>query len=277
LKKHDGIRAKLEPPRGVLDLPIDRSLPGYGRFWPAADVAPFVEHFWTVEWDLCEPAVREVLPHPSVHLVLESGSSQVAGVLTGKFTRRLAGKGRVLGTKFRPGGFHPFCAGPVSALTDRTLALGEVFGAAADDLEARALAEAEPIAAFSVVQTFLRRLLPAPDPIVELIGRIAARAATDREMTRVDHLVREFGIGARKLQRLFEEYVGVSPKWIIQRYRLHEAAERIARGATIDWATLALDLGYADQAHFIRDFKALVGRPPAAYAKALRRAKPTAG
>jgi AraC-like DNA-binding protein len=94
--------------------------------------------------------------------------------------------------------------------------------------------------------------------------------ATDRDITRVDHLVQAFGLGARKLQRLFDEYVGVSPKWIIQRYRLHEAAERIAAGTVSDGATLAQDLGYADQAHFIRDFKRLVGGSPAEYAKAFR-------
>jgi AraC-like DNA-binding protein len=55
-----------------------------------------------------------------------------------------------------------------------------------------------------------------------------------------------------------------SPKWVIQRYRLHEAAERLDTAAT-DLSTLAHELGYADQAHFARDFKAAVGRPPASY------------
>ncbi len=86
-------------------------------------------------------------------------------------------------------------------------------------------------------------------------------------MARVEHLAREFGIGARRLQRLFGDYVGVSPKWILQRYRLHEAAERIAAGGATDWAAMALDLGYSDQAHLIRDFKKLVGQPPGEYAK----------
>lgn len=120
-----------------------------------------------------------------------------------------------------------------------------------------------------MVQTFLRNRRPVPDERIDLVGRIVLRASTDREITRVDHLVREFGIGSRGLQRLFAEYVGVSPKWVIQRYRLHEAAERIAEGGISDWATLALDLGYADQAHFIRDFRRLVGSSPGEYARAL--------
>lgn len=68
-----------------------------------------------------------------------------------------------------------------------------------------------------------------------------------------------------KLQRLFNEYVGVSPKWVINRYRLHEAVAILAQDQSIDWAQLAADLGYFDQAHFIRDFKSVTGRTPTEY------------
>ncbi|HEV7668715.1 MAG TPA: helix-turn-helix domain-containing protein [Thermoanaerobaculia bacterium] len=264
------IQPKLVPPRGILHTPLEPSTPGYGRYWPGEALAPFVEHFWTVAWDVPEPEIAEVLPHPSVHLVLEAGNSRVAGVPKGRFTRRLEGKGRVLGTKFRPGGFRPFLKAPVSSLTGRTVSLEEIFGPTADGLEEQALAQADPIQGFEVVQTFLEQLRPAPDPQIDLAARIAERVAADREIRRVEHLTTAFGLGTRTLQRLFSEYVGVSPKWIIQRYRLHEAAERIATGAPIDWPDLALDLGYADQAHFIRDFRRLVGRSPAEYAKGLR-------
>ena len=89
----------------------------------------------------------------------------------------------------------------------------------------------------------------------------------DRTLTKVDELVRKCGVGKRSLQRLFRAYVGVGPKWVIQRYRLQEAAQAAESGHAPSWAALAADLGYADQAHFIRDFKHLVGRTPAAYAR----------
>jgi AraC-like DNA-binding protein len=83
----------------------------------------------------------------------------------------------------------------------------------------------------------------------------------------VAELVSRTGIGERRLRRLFAEYVGVHPKWVIQRYRLHEAAERLAAEEDVNLAALALELGYFDQAHFARDFRAIVGRPPADYAR----------
>lgn len=68
-------------------------------------------------------------------------------------------------------------------------------------------------------------------------------------------------------QRLFAEYVGIGPKWVIRRCRLHEVTERLATSAEIDWASLAVEIGYADQAHFVRDFKEMFGESPTWYAE----------
>ena len=95
-------------------------------------------------------------------------------------------------------------------------------------------------------------------------------------MRRVDDFARAEGLSVRALQRLFSTYVGVSPKWVILRYRIHEALERAGTRTGIDWAALAAELGYADQAHLVRDFTATVGVPPTAYAaETIRRAPET--
>ncbi len=270
MNERDSLRPKGVPPRGVLHWRPRLPTPGYGRFWPSPELAGFVEHFWTVSWDLDVSETHEVLPHPSVQFVLEATGSHVVGVWRGRFTTRLEGRGRVLGTKFLPGGFRPFLGAPVSTLAGRKVDPREIFGDDFPVLEARALADPDSAAALAKIDAFLRERCPAPDPQVELVRRITDRAAADREITRVEPLAAIFGLGTRGLQRLFADYVGASPKWVIQRYRLHEASERIARGEVADWAALALDLGYADQAHFIRDFRRLVGRTPAAYAQNFR-------
>jgi AraC-like DNA-binding protein len=81
----------------------------------------------------------------------------------------------------------------------------------------------------------------------------------------VDDLADQTGISKRSLQRLFREYVGVPPKWVIRRYRLHELIERLEAGDPLDWPDLALELGYFDQAHLINDFRAITGYSPADY------------
>src|SRR5262249_32619268 len=129
--------------------------------------------------------------------------------------------------------------------------------------------------ASAVVEQFLRTVRPAADDAMALAVRIAARIADDRSIVRVDQLTQEFGTSVRALQRLFRECVGAGPKWVIQRHRLLEAATRATSHQRLDWADLALELGYSDQAHLIRDFKRLVGRSPVEYVRGLN--DPNAG
>jgi AraC-like DNA-binding protein len=102
---------------------------------------------------------------------------------------------------------------------------------------------------------------------VPLVNRVVDQVVADRDVTRVADVTDRTGIGTRRLQRLFATYVGVPPKWVIRRARLHEAVERLDRGDEVDLAFLARELGYFDQAHFTRDFRSAVGRPPTAYAR----------
>jgi len=84
---------------------------------------------------------------------------------------------------------------------------------------------------------------------------------------RVDVLAAAAGTGVRRVQRLFAEHVGVGPKVAIRQARLAEVRARLDAGAAdVDWADLAAELGYADQAHLSRDVRALLGEPPTAHA-----------
>jgi AraC-like DNA-binding protein len=264
------------PPRGILE-----SVPGGGRFLhervgPGPDLAHVVQHFWTVSWDLQGhgPAIRETLPHPVVHLVIGPNVSRVAGIAHGRFTRVLTGAGRVFGVKFRPGGFQPFARGSVSRLTGREIPIAEVFGPSGECFEREVLdAGDDTPRRIALAEAFLRERLPAPDPNVRLAGTIVDQAERDRAMLRVEDLAAWSGLSTRALQRLFSRYVGVGPKWVIRRYRLHEALELLATGEPVDWPAVGLSLGYFDQAHFINDFKALVGRTPAEYARSAARTR----
>jgi AraC-like DNA-binding protein len=206
-------------------------------------------------------------------VVIERGQpGRLGGVSSGRFTRLLEGEGRVFGIKFRPGGFRPFWHRSMSTLTDRILSLPEAFGADGAAFEAGILALDEDEARLALAENFLRARLPPADANVAVIDNLVARVIADRELTRVEQLAALAGLGTRALQRLFNDYVGITPKWMIQRYRLHEALARLAGGDTPDWAAFALALGYFDQAHFIRDFRTMVGVTPAQYVSRERRA-----
>jgi AraC-like DNA-binding protein len=243
------------------------------RYPPPEDLAPFVDFCWVVRWDLRgqPPHDQRILPHPTVNLAFEAAGAAVYGVDRKIFIRRLEGAGKALGVRFRPGGFRPFTSKPISSLNDRVLRAAGLLGPAADEACAAAMAAGADDAAMTEAAVgLLRGFGAAEDPVVEQVAGLAKRIAEDTGLQRVTQLAEASGLSERKLQRLFAEYVGVSPKWVMRRARLHEAALRVeADGpAAVDWATLAADLGYADQAHLTRDFTATLGVPPSRYAVA---------
>jgi len=239
---------------------------------PAEPLRRHVEHYWLIDWDLAQPYASHVVPHPAVHIVFQQFAGEepfveVAGVQQGLFTQKLEGRGRVCGIKFRPGGFRPFAPDrAVSEWTGRRVRFPGAFPTA--DLAA-VLAPDEEDARVAALDTYLLTLSPRPDPQADLAMTLVERIRTDRTIRRVADFARAEGMSVRLLQRLFAGYVGVGPKWVILRYRIHQALEHAETDREVDWATLAADLGYADQAHLVRDFTATVGVPPAAYAQGL--------
>ncbi|MEU8353800.1 helix-turn-helix domain-containing protein [Streptomyces sp. NPDC048845] len=259
--------------RGIVDAPELFARVRFRRREPAVPLRPYVELYWLIDWDLPEPYVTHMVPHPSVNLVFQRhgaaapASGEVAGIGLELFTQKLADAGRVCGVQFRPGGFRPFAPdAPVSRWTGRRLPHTHVFPGT-DAAPADVLEPADEDERVAALDAFLLAHGPVPDPRAELAVELVQRIRTDRTIRRVADFARTEGVSVRSLQRLFAAYVGVSPKWVLLRYRIHEAMERAESGTEVDWPELAAELGYSDQAHLVRDFTATVGVPPTAYAR----------
>lgn len=254
--------------RGVLNrLPVGEF--AHSRVPAPPDLADRIEHFWRVRWNLegLPTQVQETLPHPNVHLVLEPGRADFWGVHTGRWTRVLEGHSQAFGVKFRPGGFRGWLGRPVSGLADASLAAEQLLGNDVARL-AEALDCDRDDDAATMAADVLRPYLPPADEAALLAGRIVDSAVADLDLRSAQQLADRFGLTLRALQRLFSEFVGVGPKWVINRYRMHEAIARVQAGQPVSWAALAQELGYFDQAHFIADFRRLTGRTPGEFARA---------
>lgn len=258
-------RGLVDPGAGLRRFALDRHA-------PSGHVGRFVDRYWIVSWDLPagEAHAQDVLAHPVVNLTVEADRATVTGVTTGRTTRVLEGTGRVLGVMFRPGGFRPLAPGPLTHLTDRDAHLADWFGPAAARWADEVRAAPDQEAMVAAAEAFLGPRLPDdPHPCEEAV-RIAERVAADPTVRRVEQVAAEAGVSERTLQRLFAEHVGISPKWVVRRYRIYEAAERAARGVEVGWADLAAELGFADQAHLTREFTAAFGVSPDRYARRQR-------
>ncbi|MEO5806691.1 helix-turn-helix domain-containing protein [Devosia sp.] len=241
------------------------------RFEPSEALAPYVENYWMILWDLTgRPAYdQQNLSHPSQHLVLDpQGQTGIFGVSSGTFNYRLEGSGRVLGTKFRPGAFRGFFGRPVSALTDTFVPVEAVFGRGGAELDREFVQLNNPLGMAERIEDLLLERLPELDPKAARARQIVEAIAAQPDVYSVAQVAAEFAITTRSLQRLFDTYIGVSPKWVIDRYRMIEAVEALNRGEALSLTELAHRLGFFDQAHFTHTFQALTGTAPSAYRQA---------
>lgn len=248
--------------RGLLSSRSSGSRVDARSLAPPADLADVVESLWAGRWDLRgqEPHTSELIGDPAVHLVFEGGDrreSRVVGVWTRVWRRTLEGQGFVRAVKLRPGAGPALLPTPVGAFSNRVVPLADVVGEVGA-LESAVLDPADDEAGLLAVGDWVRGRVHRDGDIalaVSLVQRIV-----DSRLTRVDALSEVSGLGVRSLQRLFRSHVGASPKWVIRRCRLQEVALRVERGEAEDLADLAYTLGYADQAHLARDFRAVTGQ-----------------
>ncbi|TFE25945.1 helix-turn-helix domain-containing protein [Cohnella luojiensis] len=260
--------------KGILQADAGKSKFKLSRYEPAAELKLYIQHYWVSEWDLRgqEPYRQAVLSHPNVNLVFEPGNTRVYGIWEKTSTQVLQDQGRVIAIKFNPAGFYPIWKSPLSTLTNRSIVLREAFGEDALSLEDEVLGTQDVAGQVGRIDRFFLERLPERDDNVGLLNEMVAVLVAEPEILRVEQLAARYGKSARTLQRLFDRYIGVSPKGVIQRYRLHEVAEKIEKGEVVDWLKLSLDMGYYDQAHFIKAFKSILGKSPEEYMRAVQNA-----
>jgi AraC-like DNA-binding protein len=259
-----GPRSKgvLTPVRGDAPVTVE-------RYWPGRAAVPFVRHYWVPRWSLAADVTvrQDILEYPTANLVIEQDAAALYRARRGRSARVLAGAGWAFGVLLRPGAARGLLGSslrsapavvPLDVLSVPGLqpAIGRIRSSmkAGDDIEA-----------VETFEAWLARNAAPPGEDAALVDAIVDAVENDRGLARVEDLADRFGLGVRHLQRLVAGHIGFGPKWLIQRYRLQEAAAVLRTGDTPSLADLAAELGYADQAHFGREFKAVVGATPGAY------------
>ena len=265
---------RIDPTERAHLLDASGYTPPIHRFAPTPDLAPLVRRYWMPVWSLPDGrvSVQRVLQYPVCLVVVSHDYALLVGPSSGLSTQELSGRGWALGTMLQPAAGLALAGGPVDRLTDRTVPLADdalvvaIRAAVGDDPD-------DPDrqrAAVAAVEQALRPMLPVDEEGL-LVNAIVEWVEGDPEVQRVGQVCEKFAITERTLQRLTARRIGLSPKWLVQRRRLHEAAERLAGEERPDLARVAADLGYADQAHFGRDFRAVTGLTPGEFAAEPRR------
>jgi AraC-like DNA-binding protein len=305
----DTIAVVHDDTRGIIDPAAMADVVDFERFGPGPRLDGLVEWFWAVAWDLPAGVVhdQEVLNHPAGHISvgtvddrgipLDPAVGRAYPVLTGVSHRRLQSRGWTVAARSTVGGMGTLLDRPVKELSDLPLDLpiaipglpdgtiddviGAADGAGSPNRQGRGRAREPGLhGAVEVLRSALETVVDQRrgEQIDEarFVASIAALAERDRSILRVEQLAEQAGVGVRTLQRQFDAHVGVSPSFVIRRWRIIEAAEAALDAADQGsswpgWASVASQLGYSDQAHLARDFRHHLGTTPSAYVERNRR------
>jgi AraC-like DNA-binding protein len=165
--------------------------------------------------------------------------------------------GRVCGVRFRPGMAGAFLKAPAAKLTDLQIPLEDLWGARARGLQEKMQNAASAVEALCAA-------LPMPDSPPDGVERAIAAITAAHGAVDVDDIARQANLSPRQFRRRCLEATGLAPKHLCRVLRFRRARELAAREPGLKWSLIAVDAGYFDQAHLIRDFREFTGRPPMA-------------
>ena len=253
----------------------------YREIKPTEGLRPFVECFWTLESGPSESGgsaaapPERILPDGCVELILNFGDrfyqhvdgrhqvqprNFIVGQMTGPILISPSGSVELLGIRFQPGGTRPFFAPPADEITDTVTDLGSFAARFERDLVevcAKHRTLADRIAA---IDAFLCARVDS-DCDLRLI-KLATSIIDCRGLVSVDQLAADAGVSNRQLERRFLREVGIGPKLLARIVRFQQVFRAVEQCDSA-WATVAVECGYYDQAHLIRDFNQFAHQTPA--------------
>ena len=256
----------------------------YRTYTPGPPLSEFVESFWYYEGGDAPHEKERVLPYGSLGLMInmkadnfrlydreepEKFETHRGCLISGAHSEFVVidsmRDSAILGVRFKPGGAFPFLGLPAIELHNRTVSLEGLWGVRAGRLRERLLEAGTIEERFRLVEQSLLTMTPvltARHPAVEFALR---QFQADSVPGPVNEVTSQIGLSPRRFIQVFSEQVGLTPKLYCRIKRFQLALASIYKSREVDWAALALNCGYFDQAHFIRDFKSFSGVSPTGY------------
>jgi AraC-like DNA-binding protein len=250
---------------------------------PGLALRPFVRVLWATTGDVPgeRPPRERVLPTGGTHLVFLLGPHPLrlcgdpddgdAGAVVGHaavggaratFYVKEVSPTASVGAQLSPGAIPLLTGAPAEELAGRHTNLEDLWGRAARQSRERIAEAGSPEGRLDALERILSARLPHPRRLHPAVALGLERfEATDR----VGDVVRESGYSRRRFGELFRAEIGLAPKVYCRLRRFQQVLWRLAASRDVPWGELALSLGYADQAHFNREFREFAGVTPGAY------------
>ena len=230
---------------------------GYRERAPSAALAGWIECSWTIETstDLCGYPVR---PDGCLDILYsQSQGARVIGAMTTEQRFTLPAGAQMAGVRFHPGMAGMFLKVAPAELTDASAPLEEIWGKAGRDLAAGLEEAASVEAAVAMMVASLPPPSKTANPVQRGLGAIAAAHGN----VDLDLIASQTNLSPRQFRRRCLEESGLTPKHLCRILRFRYACG-LADRRCLDWAAIAAEAGYFDQAHLIRDFREFTGNTP---------------
>lgn len=256
----------------------------YLRHIPGPPLSRFVRLLWLYQGYSQSHALERVLPTGEMQLVINlhqdrsyiydrANPSQHAtysgSVVSGAYSEYIvistAMQAYVIGVCFRPHGAYPFLRMPAGELRDTTVSLDTLWGPAAVDLRDQLLEAPTHRARFQILESALLAELRLRNRYQGAVEFALRHFVAEPHVTNIGGVTTQIGLTPKRFIQAFRDATGFTPKVFCRIQRFQRALNRMESGANIDWAAVALESGYYDQAHFIHDFRAFSGINPTTY------------
>ena len=251
----------------------------YTEYQPSPSLAKYLECIWFASETRTSPAsgtAERVLPDGCVEWIFHLGlpfrrwlnekwevqpRSFVVGELTRFILLQPTGPTATMGVRFRPGGAYHFLPFPLDLLTDEAVPVGDIWGREGEHLEDAVLDAPNDARRRLVVEKFLTARLLNTEPHEQFDAAVSV-IMQSRGQTRVAQLAAVVGWSPRQLEREFRTKAGLSPKALARIIRFQSLLQLVGEAPLRQWASLALEGGYADQSHMVREFREFAGQSP---------------
>jgi AraC-like DNA-binding protein len=250
----------------------------------AFPLSQYVEYLWSVANTDAAPSRQRVYPNGAMALVIhlkkptasfyldDQPQSVRVPLLAGPYSRSFhidpSESTAVIGVLFRPGAARLFFPVAAHELHNADIALSELNPSEADQLLNEVCSATGEQAQFLVIEEYLKRKLKNAVAAHPAVGYVVDMLSRDGGI-RLGQIQRDIGLSHTRINQLFREHVGLTPKLFCRVRRFRMLLERIDRGMPVNWVETATDCGYFDQAHLIHDFRAFAGVTPLQYARTM--------
>lgn len=177
------------------------------------------------------------------------------------FQLHMSGQIHVFNILFQPAAFHRLVGIDMTSLVNQDPAATDVLGTRATLLRDAVLSATDFASRIASAEQCIGRMLDGRPP-VDGIDRASRLLVATRGRTRIDVLAERAGLGPRQFQRQFTRQVGLSPKLYARTVRFEAALTARRRVPARSWTDIVHEAGYFDQAHFVRECRALTGAAP---------------